>query len=147
MNINQIINLTKLSGGAKDYATCKSSKVRQVMEEFKEGKLKGRDDKLIRNQKQAIAIALSQASNKCEYNKNDQKKLLEKVNKDLNDKDKKIILSNLIETKDAIKILMENKKSRQVYIFKKLLWDKIIDSHRKNEPLDSNMWDEIKKIH
>ena len=36
-------------------------KVAKVMREFKAGKLKGSDKKLITNRKQAIAIALSQA--------------------------------------------------------------------------------------
>ena len=63
-------------------------------------------------QKQAIAIALSQASTKCEYNKEDQKKLIDKVDKDLNNKDKKILLSNLIETKDAIEILLKNVRDK-----------------------------------
>lgn len=147
MDINKIFNLINLYGGAKNYASCKSDKVSQVMDEFKEGKLKGRDNKIIKNQKQAIAIALTQASNKCEYNKEDENKLIEKVDKDLNNKDKKILLSNLIETKDAIEILLKNGKSRRVYIFKKLLWDKIIDTQRNNQQLEMNMWDEIKKIH
>jgi len=96
MNLNGFENLAKLyhlHGGAYSYSSCKSNKVRNVMEEFKEGKLKGRNNKPITNQKQAIAIALSEASNKCQYTKEDSKKLLEKVDKDLNDKNKKLNLN------------------------------------------------------
>ena len=41
--------------------TKKQKKIAKVMGEFKDKKLKGRDDKTITNSKQAIAIALSQA--------------------------------------------------------------------------------------
>ena len=41
--------------------TKKQKKIAKVMVEFKDKKLKGRDDKTITNPKQAIAIALSQA--------------------------------------------------------------------------------------
>ena len=41
--------------------TKKQKKIKKVMGEFKDEKLKGRDDKTITNPKQAIAIALSQA--------------------------------------------------------------------------------------
>lgn len=140
-------NLTYLYGGAQSYDKCKSQKVSQVMEEYKQKKLKDRAGKTITNQKQAIAIALNQAQSKCEYNPSDIKKLVDKVNDDLNDKNKQIILSNLIETKDAIEHLLKKGKPRRVYIFKKLLWDKIIKSQIDNEKLDKNMWEEIKKIH
>ena len=41
--------------------TKKQKKIEKVMSEFKDEKLKGRDNKTITNPKQAIAIALSQA--------------------------------------------------------------------------------------
>ncbi len=61
--------------------------------------------------------------------------------------DKKIKLSNLIETKDAISILNKMNKIKRVYMFKKLLWNKIINQNISNEQLSVNMWNEIKKIH
>lgn len=39
----------------------KQAKVRKVMREFKAGTLKGSDKKAVKNRKQAIAIALSEA--------------------------------------------------------------------------------------
>jgi uncharacterized protein YpuA (DUF1002 family) len=146
-------NLAKLSGGAaksgaaKSYDSCKSDKVSKTMKEFKEGALADRSGKAIKNKKQAIAIALSQAQTSCKYNPDDAKKLLTKVDKDLNDQQKKINLTNLIETKDAIELLYRMGKSKRVYVFQKLLWDKIINEQRSGEELKSNMWDEIKKIH
>jgi hypothetical protein len=142
-----LANLAKLSGGAKSYSECKSDKVRKVMREFENKELRDRSGKVIKNQKQAIAIALNQAASSCEYKPTDVKKLIDKVNEDLNNKEKSIILSNLIETKDAIEKLNKMGKSKRAWMFKKLLWDKIIDSQRKGNTLNANMWDEIKKIH
>ena len=148
MSQNKFSNLTKLFGGAtKSYDSCKSEKVSKTMGEFKEGMLADRSGEKITNKKQAIAIALSQAQTACKYNPEDAKKLLSKVDQNLNDEKKKINLSNLIETKDAINLLYKMGKSKRVHIFKKLLWDKIINEQRSGESLDSNMWDEIKKIH
>ena len=65
----------------------------------------------------------------------------------LNQTDKKIILSNLVETRQAVEQLLKNGQNKRAYVFKKLLWDKIIESQRNYEKLNLNMWDEIKKIH
>jgi len=143
-NIN-FKNLIYLYGGS--YDKCKSNKIRKIIDEFNDGKLKSKNNKKITNKKQAIAIALNEASNKCKYNDDDIKKLIEKVNENLNNIDKNLNLTNLIETKEAIQFLIKYGKLKKVYIFRKLLWDKIIDSQRKNILLDKNMWDEIKKIH
>jgi hypothetical protein len=146
MSLN-LSNLAKLSGGSKSYDVCKSDKVSKVMKEFENNELKDRSGKVIKNQKQAIAIALSQAQNSCKYNPTDVKKLVDKVNTDLNEKDKSLNLSNIIETKDAIEQLNKMGKSKRARMFKKLLWDKIIDSQRSGETLNLNIWNEIKKIH
>jgi hypothetical protein len=45
------------------------------------------------------------ASSKCHYNKADAEYLIDKVDRDLSNKKKEIILSNIIETKDAISYL------------------------------------------
>lgn len=147
MNFN-LANLVKLNGGtATLYNVCKSDQVSKVMKEYKNKKLKDRSGKVIKNQKQAIAIALSQSQNSCQYNLVDVKKLVEKVNANLNEKNKPLNLSNIIETKDAIKQLNKLGKTKKALMFKKLLWNKIIDSQRSKKSLHSNMWDEIKKIH
>jgi hypothetical protein len=158
-NLANLANLSKLAGGAPivntratsigagSYNICKSDKVSKVMKEFENQKLKDRKGKVINNQKQAIAIALHQVQNSCKYNPSDVKNLVDKVNKDLNEKDKKLNLSNIIETKNAIEQLNKIGKSKRSWMFKKLLWDKIIDSQRSGESLNSNMWEEIKKIH
>jgi hypothetical protein len=44
---------------------CKRKKISIVMSEFKKGKLKMRNNKIVTNPKQAIAIALSEANRFC----------------------------------------------------------------------------------
>lgn len=45
---------------------CKMKKIETVMKEFKKGSLKsGKSNKKVKNPKQAIAIALSEANKKC----------------------------------------------------------------------------------
>ena len=44
---------------------CRSKKIKRVMGEFKEKKLKLRNGSVVKNPRQAIAIALSQAGRYC----------------------------------------------------------------------------------
>lgn len=144
--MSKIIKLTKKHGGAKSHNVCKSNKVSSVMKEFEKKKLKDRAGKTIKNRKQAIAIALNQSQSVCKYNKSDVEKLLNKVNKDLNNKNKLLNLTDIIETKDAIEELSKMNKKKDITIIKKLLLDKIINEHINGQTLDHNMWSEIKKI-
>jgi hypothetical protein len=133
----------KLYGGAKEiaYKKCKNELIEETMHEFKNKKLKNRGNQVVKDQDQAIAIALSQVHSQCNRNKMEQKKLIDKVDRDLNNI-KKLNLTDVIETYDIIKILMKQGKYNKVHLFKKLLWDKII----REKSLDTNIWDEIKKI-
>lgn len=146
MGLTNLANLTKLYGGAQTYQECSNNKIAQTMHEFNDKKLKDRANKIIKNKKQAIAIALSQADSQCKYNPEEKVDLVNKVSQDLNSS-KPLNLSNIIETKKAIEILETKGKHKQIYIFKKLLFDKIISTHLSGESLEKNMWDEIKKIH
>ena len=139
-------NIVLLYGGAVSYDKCKHDMIEETMHEFKNKKLKTRANKTVTDRDQAIAIALSQVHSNCKRNKNEQKKLIDKVNRDLNDS-KELNLTDIIETYDTIKILINDDKHKKVYIIKKLLWDKIIKQQIDNIKLDKNMWEEIKKIH
>ena len=130
----------------KSYDTCKEEIIGDTMREFKKHKLKMRNNKSIIDKKQAIAVALSMVSSQCHYNKKDAELLIEKVNRDLSNKDKDIILSNIIETKDAIMYLMKHKKVKKANSLKKLLWDKIINNQNNRKKLTKHMWNEIMKI-
>lgn len=146
MGLENLANLVKLYGGAKSYHECSTEKIAQTMHEFNDMKLKDRANKIIKNKKQAIAIALSQADSKCKYNSDEKNQLIKKVNENLNT-DKPLNLSNVIETKKAIEILGSKDKHKQIYIFKKLLFDKIINAQLSGESLSKNIWKEIKQIH
>lgn len=138
-----ISNLAQLGG---NYKTCKYDVISTTMDEFNDKKLKDRNNKIIRNKNQALAIALSSVNKECKYTPNETIELIEKVNNDLNDKNKEINLSNMNETFSAIEMLAKKNKYKRIYIFKKLLWDKIIESQLNNEKLGENIWKVIKKI-
>lgn len=144
-HIASLKNLVVLYGGTKSYEDCKSEKVSKTMHEFNDRKLKDRGEKIIKNKKQAIAIALSQVESKCKYNPEEKKSLINKVNDDLKS-DKELNLTNLIETKKAIEILQSTGKYKKIYILKNLLFNKIIKFHLKYETMGKNMWTEIKNI-
>ena len=73
-----------------NFQDCKQDKVRKVMGEFKEGKLKIRDRLSIQGQRkvtdrrQAIAIALNEADRKCKIKREDVKDLSSRVSRFLN---------------------------------------------------------------
>lgn len=146
MEFYKIKNLAKLYGGAQSYQTCSTNKIAQTIHEFNDRKLKDRANKIIKNKKQAIAIALSQVDSQCKYNPEEKTQLINKVNIILNS-DKPLNLSNIIETKKAIEILESKGKNKQIYIYKQLLFNKIINLHLLGESMDKNMWKEIKNIH
>ncbi len=146
MNLENLANLVKLSGGAQSYESCSNKKISQTMHEFADKKLKDRANKVVKNKKQAIAIALSQAESQCKYNLEEKSQIIKKVNEDLNS-DKSLNLTNIIETKKAIEILQEKNKYKQIYFFKKLLFDKIIKLHLSGDSMNQNMWKEINQIH
>ncbi len=146
MKLEKLANLAKLSGGAQSYAKCSNSQISQTMHEFADRKLKDRANKVIKNKSQAIAIALSQAESKCKYNPEEKSELINKVNENLNS-NKQLNLTNIIEIKKAIEILEEKNKHKQIYVFKKLLFDKIIKLHLSGESMSQNMWKEINQIH
>lgn len=146
MDLPNFANLAKLSGGAQSYKTCSNRKISQTMHEFADKKLKDRSNKIIKNKSQAIAIALSQAESQCKYNTEEKSQLINKVNEDLNS-DKTLNLTNIIETKKAIEMLEKKNKYKQIYVFKKLLFDKIIKLHLLGDSMTQNMWKEISQIH
>ena len=143
--IMSIRNLIYLTGGTDiKHRECSNKIIENVMDEFKNKELKDKANKIIKNKKQALAIALTKTQTECPYNL---KELINKVNNDLNDKEKELNLTNIIETKEAIKLLHKKGKLKKIYIFKKLLWNKIISSQKKNIKLNKNFWDEINEIH
>jgi len=139
-------NLALLGGSTPVYNDCKKTIIKKIMEEYKNKKLKGRDGKVITNRKQALAIGLNEVNNKCNFTKSEMKDLINKVNKDLNNSNKEINLSNLIEVRQVLEYLDSQKSSKRIYIFRMLLWDKIVKMGIDGIKLNKNMWEEIQKI-
>lgn len=146
---NEMINIQMTGGYKKKYSSyeqCKDDIVGTIMKEYKKNKLETRYGYPVTEKSQAIAIALNQTHSNCKYNKEERKHLIDKVNKDFNDKNKEIILSNLIEMHDVLHLMVKERKHKEVDELKTLLWNKIIETYRDGKTLDNNMLDEIKKI-
>ena len=79
------------------------------MKEFEHEKLKQRDDKIIKDRKQAIAIALTKTEDECHFSPKDYINLEIKVINFLNSNpSSKIALSRVIETKELIEYYFKN---------------------------------------
>lgn len=116
------------------------------MHDFKQKKLKLKNNKIVDNPKQAIAISLNQIQNKCHYNSDEIKELYKKVKNDLNNMNKEINLTNIIELKNIIKYLLINNKIKKINNLKLLLLNKIINLYNNNLYLNKNIWKELNKI-
>jgi hypothetical protein len=127
----------------KSFLKCKNEIISNNLNNFKQQKLKLKNNKIVEDKKQAIAISLNEVQNKCEYNF---KELYKKVNNDLNDKKKEINLTNIIELKNIINYLFINNKIKKINNLKNLLWIKIINLHRNDLYLNKNIWNELNKI-
>lgn len=127
---------------------CIHDKMNKIMKEFEQKKLKLRNNKIVTDVKQAIAIGLSIAHKECKYNKQEIKDLIDKVERDFSNENKKILLTHLIELKEIISILHSKKKTKKINTLKNLLWNKITNEFRHNNgfKLDKNMWNEIYHI-
>ena len=125
---------------------CVHDTMEKIMKEYETKKLLMRNKMIVTDRKQALAIGLSKVQNECKYSKEEITDLLFKVEKDLNNIKKKVILSNLIELKQLLVVFSVKKKTKYIKLLKNLLWDKITYQHRNKINLDKNMWDEIEKI-
>ena len=100
------------------YEKCRQRYLDKILDEFENKQLKLRNNKKVKDRKQAIAIALSMAQDKCKYTNKDLKQVEIKVNKFLLDDDRKISksrvpLTNVIETQVMMdKFLKDNKKAK-----------------------------------
>ena len=89
---------------------CSSNIIKKTIKEFNDKELKLNNNKIVKDKKQAIAIALTTANKKCTYNKEELKELEKKVINFLLEDNDKIPLSNVIETKQIINMYVEKKK-------------------------------------
>ena len=126
------------------YDDCRQKFLDKILNEFENKKLKLRNNKKVKDRKQAIAIALSMAQDKCKYTNKDLKQVEIKVNKFLLDDDRKISksrvpLTNVIETQVMInKFLKDNKKAKaKKYAF--LLNQRIFSAMKNNINIPKNI--------
>ena len=126
------------------YDKCREKYLDDIISKYENKKLKLNNDKLVKDRKQAIAIALSMAQDKCKYTNKDLKQVEEKVNKFLLDDDRKISksrvpLTNVIETKVMIeKFIKDNKiQKAKKYIF--LLNQRIFTAMNNNIKITKNI--------
>lgn len=133
------------------YEKCRENYLENIIKEFENEKLKDRSGKIIKNRKQAIAIALDSAQRKCKYNDKELKQVEKKVMEFLIDDERKISksripLTNVIETKVLIKnYINDNKKTKAKKLYF-LLIERITNPALKNIKVTKNIWDEIKDI-
>ena len=73
-----------------NFKDCQKKYIDETMKEFENKKLKISGKRIVKNRKQAVAIALNTAEKKCKYTKNDYKLLKDKVKEFLFDDDRKI---------------------------------------------------------
>jgi hypothetical protein len=130
----------------KSFLSCHNKIISTNIHDFKQKKLKLKNNKIVDNPKQAIAISLNEIQKKCQYNSEEIKQLYIKVNNDLNNKDKEINLTNIIELKNIINYLFINNKIKKINNLKNLLWIKIINLYKNDIFLNKNIWNELNKI-
>lgn len=125
---------------------CKKKIVNKVMKDFEQLKLKQRDETVVTNSKQAIAIALSKADDDCKLSSSDYKELEIKVITFLTSKSsKKIVFSRIIETKHIIEYYAKKniKKARKYEIE---LWHYLISCVSKGLEITENIWEQLNEI-
>ena len=131
------------------YEKCRNLYVEKIMKEFNLKKLKLRNNKVVTDKKQALAIAINMAIKKCIPNKEDFDKIEKKIMMFLlNDKRKisktRIPLTDVIETRMLIKINIKNKiKAHKLYM---LLVERITKAAVANIKIDKHIWDELNII-
>ena len=124
---------------------CTEKIMEKTIKEFKAGKLKQKDKKIITDRKQAVAIGLAKVEATCKFSQSEYKKLEAKVLEFVLSKPKDHIpLSRVIETKDLIKHYYNMKKFKKCRKYEILLLHYIINA--KNFEITNNIWSELKAI-
>ena len=126
---------------------CKKKIIDKVMKEFEQLKLKQRDETVVTNSKQAIAIALSKADDECKLSASDYKELEIKVITFLTSKPtKKIVFTRIIETKNIIEYYAKKNNVRRARKYEIELWHYLISCVSKGLEITENIWDQLNEI-
>lgn len=126
---------------------CSRKIMEETMKDFEKEKLKQRDETVVENRKQAVAIALSRVEEKCKYSKGEYKELENKVIEFLeSDPEGKIPLSRVIETRQLIEYYFKNKDYKKCKKYEVMLWHYVITAVSYKIDVTDNIWKEIKAI-
>ena len=126
---------------------CSKKIVEKTMKEYEKRKLKQSDDKIIKNRKQAIAIALSKVDDECKYTKSEYEILEDNVEEFFNTPiDKNIPLSKIVEIRKLIEYYYSKKLYKKCHKYEVLLWHYIIFAASKGIEISDNIWKELKAI-
>ena len=133
------------------YDKCREKFLAQILGEYEKGKLKMRNEKKVKKRNQAIAIALSMAQRNCKYTRKDLREVEEKVMVFLKkDKrkisEKRIPLTNVIETRILIKNYIKIGKQTKAKKLYKLLMLRILKSENLGIKISPNIIKEVSSI-
>ena len=134
------------------FKDCQKKYIDNTMKEYEEKKLKVSGKRIVKDRKQAIAIALNYAENNCKYTSNDYKLIKEKVNQFLYNDDRKISktrvpLTNVIETKVLIQYYLKKKDSKKAKQLKDDLLKRIISAGKDGIKISKNIFSELNEIY
>jgi len=134
------------------YDKCYQKYMDKTMKEFENGILKLRNKKIVRDRKQAIAIAISMAQHHCIVTPGEMKKIELKVMNFLLEDHRKIAmtrlpLTNVIETRILIKNYLKHKNKAKALKLEKLLVQRITTAALNRIKIDMNVWEELHTIH
>jgi hypothetical protein len=130
------------------HENCKNKTIEKTMKEFENKKLKQRDGKVVKDRKQAIAIALSKTEDECKLSASDYKAMELKVKSYLDPECpvSKIVLTRIIETKELIEYYLKKKNIKKCKKYQELLWTYLIRCGMKNIEISHNVWEQLNEI-
>ena len=133
------------------YEECRKKYMEKIMKEFEVGKLKLRNNTIVKDRKQAIAIAISIAQHKCIFTKNELEHVETKVMNFLLEDNRKIArnripLTNVIDTRILIKNYLRLKNRTKAHKLYMLLVERITLAAVHKIKVDMNIWEELHMI-
>tara|TARA_B100000424_G_C22873718_1_gene465238 strand:- start:379 stop:810 length:432 start_codon:yes stop_codon:yes gene_type:complete len=135
----------------KGYKECQEKYMDETMKKYEKKKLIISGKRYVTDRKQAVAIALDTAQRKCKYSSKDYSEMKEKVNMFLYNDDrkiseKKVPLTNVIETKVLIKYYLKNKNKRKAKQLRDDLVKRIVKSGKDGIKISKNIFEELNEI-
>jgi hypothetical protein len=134
------------------YDECREKYLEKIMSEFKQKKLKLRNNKVVTDRKQAIAIAINMAMAECmrDLSQKDLSKIEKKIMMFLLQDHRKISesrvpLTNVIETRILINNYIKLKNKEKAHKLYMLLVERITKAAVKKIKVDSHIWEELYK--